>query len=195
MTGINRKKWDNPQFAYLVPIFTILLSGILCIGLGFAGLASSSETSGDVGSSGMVIELKDNDGALMSQGGFSTGQTVKYTKVGNQYFFLTGNYKLGESALIINATGTTATSIGLTVDISHKLQGNNTYVNGLPYFQTSEFILKNSSGTVVDMSDIPISPGINTFHVEFYGIMNSSQSVGSVSPSFEYQLLFKATPL
>lgn len=194
MTEPGAKKRRNLQSGLIMPVVTVLLSCFLFIGVGFAGLASAVEVSGQANTSGIIIELKNGDDTLTT-GGFSTDQTVKYSDMGsNVYSVLTGNYKLGESALIIDDIDPGASGkkyVGMSIEVEFKLAGDNEYTGTAPYNITPTFILKNSSGEEVDMSYIEINAGKdNTFHLEFYGKISSAYTHNGTSPpeGFVYKL-------
>ncbi|MGI6471456.1 MAG: hypothetical protein ACOX1N_00010 [Candidatus Methanomethylophilaceae archaeon] len=197
MTGFNGKKRENLQTAYLIPIVTILLSGFLFIGIGFAGVTSSVEVSGNVGTSDIIVHLEDEEENYMVPGDFSSGKSLKYTLVGSNYNIYAGNFELGNATLVIDATNSVAESISLSTGVKYKFENDSNYINGLPYNLTPRFVIKDSSGvTITDLSEISINAGENRFSVVFFGDLSQKFDNGTDVPdNFYYQVLFGITPL
>lgn len=202
MTKSDARKQKNLRPGLVIPTITILLSSFLFMGVGFAGLTSTVDVSGYTSTSGIIIELKKDDTALKT-GEFSTGEVVKYTKVdNNNYFVFINSYKLGESILIIDATGSNAESVNLSIEISYRVGNENTYTTVAPYNIEPVFVLEYIPEEDEDIevspfeigqgesSAIGIKPGINRFHIEFYGNVTDTYHSSSLPADFNYQLLF-----
>ena len=193
-------KSDRVNFhsRFMIPAITILLSGFLFIGVGFASISSSSsEVSGYANTDGVVIKLEGENGASMVPGGFSTNNTITFTKIENQYNIFIGSYKLGESYLIIDASESTTESISLSVDVGYMISGDSEYSNNLPYGLTSRFVVEDESGNPVsDLSNITIEAGeLNKFNVRFYGDIDSKYTSNDKPLNFTYYVLFKVAAL
>lgn len=198
MTKFNNEERGNIHSIYVVPIVTVLLSSLLFMGVGFAGItSSSSEVSGYVNTDGVVIKLEGENGASMVPGGFSSNNTITFTKIENQYNIFIGSYKLGESYLIIDATKSAAESISLSADVGYMISGESEYSDNLPYGMTSRFVVEDESGDPVsDLSNITIEDGeLNKFNVKFYGDIDSKYTSNDKPLNFTYYVLFKVAAL